>query len=136
MEHPMNSTYIKPEEALLKIKDGALLIHTLPAEHFAKIHLPAAANACVYQLTFIDDMRTIGADKDSVIVLYGSSNHSLYTLKKWMPSTYGVWLVFATIIEYMLRFLGGYNNHLFWPCTLERNKPVNGTSSNFEWQSS
>ena len=73
----MNSTYIKPEEALLKIKDGALLIHTLPAEHFAKIHLPAAANVCVYQVTFLDDMRTIGANKDSVIILYGSSSHSL-----------------------------------------------------------
>jgi polyisoprenoid-binding protein YceI len=77
MEHPMNLTYIKPEEALLKIKDGALLIHTLPAEHFAKTHLPAAANACVYQVTFLDDMRTLCADKDSAIVLYGSSSHSL-----------------------------------------------------------
>jgi rhodanese-related sulfurtransferase/polyisoprenoid-binding protein YceI len=77
MEHPMNLTYIKPEQALLKIKDGALLIHTLPAEHFAKTHLPAAANACVYQVTFLDDMRTICADKDRVIVLYGSSSHSL-----------------------------------------------------------
>ena len=73
----MNLTYIKPEEALLKIKDGALLIHTLPAEHFKKTHLPAAVNVCVYHVTFLDDMKTIGADKDSVIVLYGSSNHSL-----------------------------------------------------------
>lgn len=73
----MTLTYIKPEEAILKIKDGALLIHTLPAEHFTKIHIPAAANACVYQVTFLDDMRAICADKDSVIVLYGSSSHSL-----------------------------------------------------------
>ena len=72
----MDLTYIKPEEALLKIKEGALLIHTLPAEHFAKIHLPGATNACVYQVTFLDDMRAIGADKDSTIILYGSSSHS------------------------------------------------------------
>lgn len=63
----MNLISIKPEEAILKIKDGALLIHTLPA----------AINVCVYQVTFLDDMKTVGVDKDSVIVLYGSSKHSL-----------------------------------------------------------
>ncbi|MDK9709116.1 MAG: YceI family protein [Desulforhopalus sp.] len=73
----MNVTFIKPEEALLKIKDGALLIHTLPAEHFAKIHLPGAVNACVYQVTFLDDMKSLCADTDKTIVLYGSSKHSL-----------------------------------------------------------
>ena len=73
----MNVTFIKPEEALLKIKDGALLIHTLPAEHFAKIHLPGAVNACVYQVTFLDDMKALCADNDKAIVLYGSSKHSL-----------------------------------------------------------
>jgi rhodanese-related sulfurtransferase len=77
MEGSMDLTYIKPEEALLKIKEGALLIHTLPAEHFAKKHLPGATNACVYQVTFLDDVRAIGADKVSAIVLYGSSSHSL-----------------------------------------------------------
>lgn len=73
----MDPTYIKPEEAILKIKEGALLIHTLPPDHFAKIHLPRAANACVYQVSFLDDVKATGADKDSVIVLYGSSTHSL-----------------------------------------------------------
>jgi rhodanese-related sulfurtransferase len=77
VEHPMNLTFIKPEEALQKIKDGAWLIHTLPAEHFAKIHLPGAVNACVYQISFLDDMKSLGADKDNDIVLYGSSKHSL-----------------------------------------------------------
>jgi rhodanese-related sulfurtransferase len=77
VEHPMNLTFIKPEEALLRIKDGALLVHTLPAEHFAKIHLPGAVNACVYQVSFLDDMKSLGTDKDKAIVLYGSSKHSL-----------------------------------------------------------
>ncbi len=73
----MNATTSNPEEALLKIKEGALLVHTLPAEHFAKTHLPDAANVCVYQVTFLNDMRTICADKDRVVILYGSSSHSL-----------------------------------------------------------
>lgn len=73
----MNITYIEPEEVLLKVKEGALLIHTLPAGHFAKAHLPGALNTCVYQVTFLDDVREAGADKDRTIVLYGSSGHSL-----------------------------------------------------------
>lgn len=72
----MDIAYIKPEEAVMKIKEGGLLVHTLPADHFAQTHLPGATNACVYQVTFLDDVRAIGAKKDSVIILYGSSNHS------------------------------------------------------------
>ncbi|MDR3543982.1 MAG: YceI family protein [Desulfosporosinus sp.] len=77
----MDLTHIAPEEALLKIKEGALLIHTLPAEHFGKIHLPGATNVCVYQNTFLDDMKASGADKSRVIILYGSSRYSLDAVK-------------------------------------------------------
>ncbi len=73
----MDPTYIKPEEAILKVKEGALLIHTLPPSHFEKNHLPGAVNACVYLVSFLDDMREICADKDRFIILYSSSSHSL-----------------------------------------------------------
>ncbi len=73
----MDLAYIKPEEAMLKIKEGALLIHTLPEEHFAKTRLPGATNACVYEVTFLSNMENICADKDRAIILYGSSAHSL-----------------------------------------------------------
>ncbi len=72
----MDIAYIKPEEAVIKIKEGGLLIHTLPSDHFAQAHLPGATNACVYQVTFLDDVRALGANKDEVIILYGSSSHS------------------------------------------------------------
>jgi rhodanese-related sulfurtransferase/polyisoprenoid-binding protein YceI len=77
MEHPMDPTYIKPEEAILKVKEGALLIHTLPPDHFAKKHLPGATNACVYLVSFLDEVREICADKNRVIILYSSGTHSL-----------------------------------------------------------
>lgn len=73
----MDITYIEPEEVIVKAKEGALLIHTLPADHFEKAHLPGALNACVYQVTFLDDVKATGADKDRAIVLYGSSSRSL-----------------------------------------------------------
>ena len=73
----MDLTYIAPHEALLMIKEGALLIHTLPSDHFGKIHLPRAINVCVYQVTFLDDMRATGADKNRAIIVYGSSRYSL-----------------------------------------------------------
>ena len=73
----MDLAYIKPEEAMVKIKEGALLVHTLPQEHFTKIHLPGATNACVYQVTFLSNVENICTDKDRAIILYGSSAHSL-----------------------------------------------------------
>lgn len=73
----MDITYIEPEEVILKIQEGALLIHTLPAGHFEKTHLPGAINACVYQVTFLDDVRAKSADKDRIIILYGSSSRSV-----------------------------------------------------------
>lgn len=72
----MEIIYIDAEEANSKIKAGGLPIHTLPADHFAKVHLPGAYNACVYQVSFIDELRSISADKDRVLILYGSSSRS------------------------------------------------------------
>ncbi len=73
----MDPTYIKPEEAILKLKEGALLIHTLPPDHFAKKHLPGATNACVYLVSFLDEVSEICPDKNRIIILYSSSAHSL-----------------------------------------------------------
>ncbi len=63
-------------EAQEKMNRGALPIHTLPADHFCRLHLPGARNACVYQVSFIGDIKTIVAQHDQPLILYGSSNHS------------------------------------------------------------
>ena len=53
------------------------LIDTLPIEWFEKRHLPGAENACVFDVTFPDQIARIISDRERKIVLYGSSNLSL-----------------------------------------------------------
>ena len=53
------------------------LIDTLPEDHFQQVHLPGSGNACVYQVTFLDQVSKITEDPEAEIVLYGSSPRSL-----------------------------------------------------------
>jgi polyisoprenoid-binding protein YceI/rhodanese-related sulfurtransferase len=57
------------------------LIDTLGSDHFRRIHLPHARNACVFEMTFINQVKDITADRDAVIVLYGSSARSMDAFK-------------------------------------------------------
>lgn len=52
--------------------DSLFLIDVLPAEHFAAVHLPRAANACVYEVTFLHQIEEITSDRDAAIVVYGA----------------------------------------------------------------
>jgi polyisoprenoid-binding protein YceI/rhodanese-related sulfurtransferase len=62
---------------LLASGQPPLLIDVSPAEYFRAVHLPGAKNACVYEVTFLDQVGAIIPDKAAAIVLYGSSAHSL-----------------------------------------------------------
>ena len=53
-----------------------ILIDVLPKEIYEKRRLPGALNACVYEVTFPDQIAAITQDKDGEIVLYGSSAES------------------------------------------------------------
>jgi polyisoprenoid-binding protein YceI/rhodanese-related sulfurtransferase len=53
-----------------------ILIDVLPKEIYEKRRLPGALNACVYEVTFPDQIAAITQDKDGEIVLYGSSTKS------------------------------------------------------------
>ena len=57
------------------------LIDTLPADHFRRVRLPGSANACVFEVDFIDQLKAISEDKDGEIVLYGSSGGSMDAIK-------------------------------------------------------
>ena len=57
------------------------LIDVLGSEHFQLVHLPGSSNACVYEVTFIDQVRAITEDKNTRIVLYGSSGNSMDSVK-------------------------------------------------------
>jgi rhodanese-related sulfurtransferase/polyisoprenoid-binding protein YceI len=62
-------------------KKNFVLVDTLPADHFQRVRLPDAVNACVFQVDFIDQFKAISEDKDCEIVLYGSSGGSMDAIK-------------------------------------------------------
>jgi len=53
-----------------------ILIDVLPKEIYEKRRLQGALNACVYEMTFPDQMAAITEDKSEEIVVYGSSAES------------------------------------------------------------
>ncbi len=82
MCNEINFDYVTPEELLAwgEKKKHFFLIHTLTNNHFQKVHLPGARNACVFEMTFLDQMSSITSDKNAEIILYGSSERSMDTL--------------------------------------------------------
>jgi polyisoprenoid-binding protein YceI/rhodanese-related sulfurtransferase len=61
-------------------KKAFYLIDTLPNDHFRRVHLPNSNNACVYEVTFMDQIEAITGNKNAEIVLYGSSSRSMDAL--------------------------------------------------------
>jgi polyisoprenoid-binding protein YceI/rhodanese-related sulfurtransferase len=53
-----------------------ILINTLRQEQFEKKHIPNSQNACVFEVTFPEQVAAIVADKNREVVLYGSSDKS------------------------------------------------------------
>jgi len=82
LNNDIQFSYVTPEELWrwLEEKKSFFLIHTLTGIHFQKVHLPGAQNACVFEVTFLDQMKLITADKTAEILLYGSSERSMDAL--------------------------------------------------------
>jgi rhodanese-related sulfurtransferase len=59
--------------ALLTEKPETVLIDLLSPEHFASRHIPGAQNACVFQVSFFENLTVAAPDKQVPIVVYGSS---------------------------------------------------------------
>ncbi|WP_052812984.1 YceI family protein [Desulfonatronum thioautotrophicum] len=53
-----------------------LIIDVLPPEHFANRHIPKAVNACVYEVTFLEQVFRLTTDKSAVVILYGAGQGS------------------------------------------------------------
>jgi len=54
-----------------------ILIDTLTHDHFKAIHLPGARHACVFEVTFLDQIAAITTDKHTSIVLYGANERTM-----------------------------------------------------------
>jgi len=63
-------------KAFLTEKPETVLIDLLSPEHFARRHIPGAQNACVFQVSFLDDLAVVAPDKQVPVVVYGASIRS------------------------------------------------------------
>jgi rhodanese-related sulfurtransferase len=73
----MNTISKNELKGLLDGGHPPILIDVVPAEYYQAEHLPGAKNACVYVVSFLDEVAALAPDKEAVIVVYGSSTHSL-----------------------------------------------------------
>ena len=79
MRDTNNYKRISPHALKQKVEHGKdfIIIDTLTKDHYTKVHLPNARNACVFEVTFLDQIASIIPEKDDVIVVYGSSEKSM-----------------------------------------------------------
>ena len=70
--------FLEPDELMerIKNKESFILIDTLTGTHFEKVHLPGARSACVFEVSFPEQIEAIAESKRAEIVLYGSSGRS------------------------------------------------------------
>ncbi|MGD8368301.1 MAG: YceI family protein [Desulfobacterales bacterium] len=73
MEKQVSYPRITVEDLRQSMRDGknVTLIDTLTRDHYEKVHIPGAVGACVYEVTFLDQVATLVADKGSPVVVYG-----------------------------------------------------------------
>lgn len=78
MKATMTGGVVQPLELSTWMQEDRpfILIDVLPKEIYQKRRLPGALNACVYEVSFPDQVATITLDKSRKIVLYGSSAES------------------------------------------------------------
>ncbi len=64
-------------QTLLQSAHPPMLLHVLPPEVFAAARIPGSLNACVYEMTFLDQVRALVPDTSAPIVVYGAGEGSL-----------------------------------------------------------
>lgn len=64
-------------KGLLDAGQRVTLIAVEPEEYYRAVHLPGAKNCCVYEVNFLKQVAIAAPDKGGLVVVYGSSDHSL-----------------------------------------------------------
>ena len=64
-------------QTLLQSATPPRLIQVLPPEVFAATRIPGSQNACVYEMTFLDQVRALVPDPSTPVVVYGAGEGSL-----------------------------------------------------------
>ena len=80
-----------------------LLIDVLLEEEYQTTHLPGAKNACVFKITFIDDVKKLAPDTTKPLVVYGTNSRDLASAtaaEKLLAAGYKQVLDYSGGIEY------------------------------------
>lgn len=75
--HTFSTVSAEKLKASIEGDSAPVLIDTLPGDHFDSAHLPGAANACVYEVTFSDQIEAITRDLNAPVILYGAGFGSM-----------------------------------------------------------
>ena len=74
----MPSTPASTDDILAARQSGRqIVLDVLPPEHFEARHIPGARNACVYEVTFLDQVTALAPDRSAPIIVYGAGEGSL-----------------------------------------------------------
>jgi polyisoprenoid-binding protein YceI len=75
-KYKQNRVTARDLKALLAEKPEMVLMDLLSPEHFTGRHIPGARNACVFQVSFLDDLAVAVPDKHVPMVVYGAGIRS------------------------------------------------------------
>ncbi|MEO7932358.1 MAG: YceI family protein [Chthoniobacterales bacterium] len=64
-------------QTLLQSAHAPALIHVLPAVIFAAARIPGSQNACVYEISFLDQIQALVPDPSASLIVYGAGEGSL-----------------------------------------------------------
>lgn len=79
MTHPPTCSRTSAEalKDWMQAEDPPILVDTLTSDHFKQVHLPGAQNACVFEVTFLDQIAALAPHKNAAIVVYGARTETL-----------------------------------------------------------
>lgn len=76
MKDASNLVSINEFNALRQTGGQVLLLDVLPKSHYQQVHLPGALQACVFEVTFLQQVADLTTDKNAAIVIYGASGQT------------------------------------------------------------
>ncbi|HKI51908.1 MAG TPA: YceI family protein [Geothermobacteraceae bacterium] len=59
---------------MLQSGGQVILLDVLPKSHYQQVHLPGARQACVFEVTFLQQVAKLAPDKSAAFVVYGASD--------------------------------------------------------------
>lgn len=74
---------LSPKELNHRLTEGrpVYLIDVLGNDHFRLVHIPGALSTCVYEVTFLEQVKAITEDRNAPVVIYGSGSRSMDSVK-------------------------------------------------------